>query len=393
MLNECGEKLSADTNAASCFVQQFRGLVEEEELCHHQIFNADETGLYFRMLPRKTLAAHFETSVSGRKKQMERVTLNICANASGSIKLPLQLIAKSAKPRCFKGIDVNSLPVHYCSQKNAWMNCTIFKSWFFGKFVPIVTLRLKELGLPVRAILLLDNCSAHPEESELITEDGCIRATFLPPNVTSLIQPMDQGVIESVKRLYRRRMCEKMLIADEDGATIVGFLKSLNLLDVVHMVAKSWDDIAPGAVQRSWNAIFGKETAPEAPDDSLTCNIVRLFGAMQLSESINATEVTSWLQSDVGVQGHEHLSEEAIIESFHSNAVDDSDQSSDEEEPPTVPHAVAMRAFDTCTLWLRQQNEFTEASYQSLQSLKELAAKKRIDATIQTKIDSFFNRQ
>ena len=29
-----------------------------------------------------------------------------------------------------------------------------------------------------------------------------IKCLFLPPNVTSLIQPMDQGVLENIKRRY-----------------------------------------------------------------------------------------------------------------------------------------------------------------------------------------------
>ena len=34
-----------------------------------QIFNCDETGLNFRLLPDKTLAASFETSADGKKEE------------------------------------------------------------------------------------------------------------------------------------------------------------------------------------------------------------------------------------------------------------------------------------------------------------------------------------
>ena len=56
-----------------------------------QIFNCDETGLDFRLLPDKTHTATIETSADGRKKSKERVTINACSNASGTIKLPLQV--------------------------------------------------------------------------------------------------------------------------------------------------------------------------------------------------------------------------------------------------------------------------------------------------------------
>lgn len=63
--------------------------------------------------------------------------------------------------------------------------------------------KLKELGQDPKALLILDNCSAHPSDGELKSKDGKVTAQFLPPNVTSLIQPMDQGVLETLKRLCK----------------------------------------------------------------------------------------------------------------------------------------------------------------------------------------------
>ena len=57
-----GEKLSADTEASATFITSFNEFVEEHQLTLNQIFNCDETGLNFRLLPDKTLAASFEHS-------------------------------------------------------------------------------------------------------------------------------------------------------------------------------------------------------------------------------------------------------------------------------------------------------------------------------------------
>ena len=108
-----GEKLAADTDAAVDFVPRFRAVIKSRHICLDSIFNCDETGLNYRQLPEKTLAASFERSVDERKKNKERVTLNVCSNASGTIKLPLHLIGKAKKPRCFKGINMELLPVVY----------------------------------------------------------------------------------------------------------------------------------------------------------------------------------------------------------------------------------------------------------------------------------------
>lgn len=44
---------------------------------------------------------------------------------------------------------------------------------------------MKQLNLPPKAILLLDNAPGHPDD--LCTEDKQMFVMFLPPNVTPLI--------------------------------------------------------------------------------------------------------------------------------------------------------------------------------------------------------------
>ena len=63
-----GEKLSADTEASAIFVTSFNEFVEEHQLTLNRIFNCDETGLNFHLLPDKALAASFEHSADERKQ-------------------------------------------------------------------------------------------------------------------------------------------------------------------------------------------------------------------------------------------------------------------------------------------------------------------------------------
>ena len=132
------------------------------------------------------------------EKANDRITVNACANVTGDIKLPLLFIGKAKNPRYFKGINQSTLPVIYCNQRNAWMDTEIFSWWFHKQFVPFVREKVSDMGLEEKAILFLDNCSANPEADDLISNDGKITACFFRPNVTALIQPMDQGVLESM---------------------------------------------------------------------------------------------------------------------------------------------------------------------------------------------------
>ena len=84
----------------------------------------DETGLFYRLEPDQTLATH---RLAGRKKDKERLTIALCANADGSHKLNPLVIGKFAKPRCFTNINISNLPVTYRNNKKAWMLATIFQ--------------------------------------------------------------------------------------------------------------------------------------------------------------------------------------------------------------------------------------------------------------------------
>ena len=75
------------------------------------------------------------------------------------------------------------------------------------------------MGRPrAKCVLLLDNCAVHPEETELLSDDDNIFACYFPPNVTALIQPMDKGVIQSLKCFYKRNFILQMI----HGGTVPG---------------------------------------------------------------------------------------------------------------------------------------------------------------------------
>jgi len=56
-------------------------------------------------------------------------------------------------------------------------------------------------------LLLIDNCKSHAESLQDVHPD--VEVMFLPPNTTSLIQPMDQTVIATFKSYYLRRVIEE----------------------------------------------------------------------------------------------------------------------------------------------------------------------------------------
>ena len=122
------------------------------------------------------------------KKKKEQVTLMACRKPQ----TPFAFHWQGSKSKVLK--HKATLLVVHISQKNAWADAAIFTDWFNCHFVSSVKKHLIQRGLTPKALLLLiDNAPAHPDCSALVSQDKAIKAMFLPPNTTALIQPMDQG--------------------------------------------------------------------------------------------------------------------------------------------------------------------------------------------------------
>ncbi|KAG5862225.1 hypothetical protein JTB14_023516 [Gonioctena quinquepunctata] len=128
-----------------------------------------------------------------------------------TVPTPLEIInchffdRKIKKSKSIK--NVKKLPLFYKSQPKAWMTAALFTEWYDEVFIPEVKKHQKSVGKEgSKVLLIVDNAPTHPTAELLERENGQFKTTFLPPNVTSLLQPMDQSVIETMKRHYRRQL-------------------------------------------------------------------------------------------------------------------------------------------------------------------------------------------
>ncbi|GBO22848.1 Tigger transposable element-derived protein 4 [Araneus ventricosus] len=181
----CGEEKSVNPNEVTDWIGKLKSLLKGYD--DRDIFNADETGLFYRVLPDKTLCFKDEKCSSG-KISKERLTILLCCNMLGDFETPV-VIGKAKKPRCFKNIDVRKLSVSWKSNKKAWMTTEIMRDW-------IVELDNKMKKQKRKIILFMDNATSHPDDLKLKN----INLVFLPPNTTSMLQPLDQGIIHSFKK-------------------------------------------------------------------------------------------------------------------------------------------------------------------------------------------------
>ena len=96
---------------------------------------------------------------------------------------------------------MKNAPVYWRSSKKAWINSKIIKYWLHNCFVPNARWKCRQDGRDFKVVFVMDNCPAHPQY--LCDAHPCVEVVFLPPKTTSLIQPLDQEIIATVKSRYQ----------------------------------------------------------------------------------------------------------------------------------------------------------------------------------------------
>ena len=187
--NKEGESESADLTLINSELPRLKEKIKKYDL--NDVFNFDETALFYRLEPDKTLASR---RVQGKKKNKERITIGLCTNATGKTKLKPIVIGRYEKPRDFSKINIKNYGIIYKYNLKAWMTGIIFREWLLS-----LDEKMKKENRNI--LMIIDNASSHNINR---LELKNIEVLFLPPNTTSRIQPMDSGIIKSVKTHYKR---------------------------------------------------------------------------------------------------------------------------------------------------------------------------------------------
>ena len=87
------------------------------------------------------------------------------------------------------------LPCSNKGSRNAWMTTFFWSSWLRE---PTSNMVLQKRHI----LLFVDNATSHRMNAELSNT----KVVFIPPNCTSVLQPMDQGVVWSFKYIFRRML-------------------------------------------------------------------------------------------------------------------------------------------------------------------------------------------
>ncbi|GFQ69501.1 tigger transposable element-derived protein 1-like protein [Trichonephila clavata] len=99
-------------------------------------------------------------------------------------------------------------------------------------------------GLAIESTaVLLDNAPGDPKDliDNLLTDFPWLTVHFLPPNMTSLFQPMDQEVIAAFKKLCTRALFRRCFEACQFSSTMTlkkFWKEKFNILEAIRIIQK-----------------------------------------------------------------------------------------------------------------------------------------------------------
>ena len=366
------------------------------------IWNLDETGCFWKALPDRGFAQK-GTSCHGGKKSKERMTVTLLVNAAGDKETAI-VVWKSAKPRCFKAIDINKLPVTYFSQPKAWMTGDIL--------VSVLTRLNRKLSSKGRKIvLLMDNAGCHPEGA-VKDRFSNIKVVFLPPNTTSKLQPLDLGIIQSFKVQYRTLLLRFILSQIDTCDKASEVAKSVNILRAIRWVAQAWDMVNPDTIRKCFRKAgilddtFSVVTRPHENDPFLNVdsnNIPEIESLItQILPEGEACSSEEFISGDADLatcfETDDTTWDEQFLQSLDSQdvttvSVDISDEEEEEEDlgppQPKVSSLVdAISSLESVREYLDTKGYLSEASIVS-SAVDKVALLQCCNR--QTRLDEFFN--
>ncbi|POW10326.1 hypothetical protein PSTT_06119 [Puccinia striiformis] len=263
-----------------------------------------------------------------------------------------------------------------------------------------------------------------------------LKVEFLPPNLTSVLQPCDAGIIRAFKAYYRRQFLKYAMARyegdpDADGTTVF----NINQLEAMHLARAAWQSVTQKTIANCW-----RHTAIlDSPDSMAINNTLATQGEIaqdaDLEEIVEQTRQSlsklsrypgvpeSSSKSRISIENllnpisesklvHDSIpmpTEEDILASMHqedahSSKEDEEEQGPEEDilddEPERIPwNLTKMKtALNEIEFGLLSQpaNEFSSSWLPSIHSLQSLAGKieqAQWSGLKQTTLNSFFDGQ
>ena len=259
--------------------------------------------------------------------------------------------------------------------------------------------------IALTVLMFVNNCAAHPH----ITSLEAITLQFLPPNTTSHLQPMDQGIIMNLKVNYRRLLLQHLLQSYDSGATP----EQVNVKEAIEMIDLAWRNVKCDGIARCFakaGFITGHQDPEQGPaqeqdqeqdqgpaqeqdrPDNISSHLAQ---HIQLPESFS-----QYLQSDAGIHCREEPTDEEIADSVAAERSGDVvDEEAEDEEPSTPAEDQGPRSVSECLELMQRVRHFlcsrtdmNDEIYGNAADILQYLSQAQHDKLAQRKITNFFKQ-
>ena len=253
--------------------------------------------------------------------------------------------------------------------------------------------------------MIIDNCTVHPHAEQL----NSIELIFLPPNTTSHAQPMDEGIIRTLKAKYRSLTVRKMIAALEKQNSI----PTISILFAMTMLEKACNAFSNktfsncfkkgGISEKEVEKVLNDEDDPFAGLDEIERDTVQTLEANlavlkeKFGDQIDA-DITSddYIDFDIEViTSHGKLTNQEIL----AEIKDDVNKESDGEEDPNDFKPINKPVIEDAREALqviedfRLFSKFGESMLKSLKELNRSLDREELSHKKQSVIIFFFSKK
>ena len=194
---------------------------------------------------------------------------------------------------------------------------------------------------------------------------------MLSLNATLVVQPLDQGIIRSVKRRYKKKLAERYLVSVKNNKDANTLLKQLDIVVATNMVANAWKETNSTIIKNCFcktgikHHDVDSDTVPEeppvAPATDVWDKVQRWMGDVQFDDSVASEPEAPTTQP---------MMDEEIINLVHTENNAQQEESEDEEDEN--PHAKLIKSTNEFFAIIDQQRAFMKRNNLPVELVKQL---------------------
>jgi len=162
------------------------------------------------------------------KLAKDRLTICLLCSADGEKFKPL-VIGKAAMPRAFNKVLLKD--IIWKSNLTAWMTAKFFTEYLNKNFNCLMGQQNRKV------LLILNNAPCHPN-----IKLSNVDLLFLPSNTTAAIQPLDAGIIKSLKLKYKQALLNHLLISSDIYENMDNYLSNITVKHAIKLILLAWNN-------------------------------------------------------------------------------------------------------------------------------------------------------